>query len=127
MQQHFESIEVMRMPVEAIKAPLFVPALKALIEEILTAHGAALTVVPEIVRDGRLIQAGHALIAFPQGTYRCELLPRTHDEKYRLIFPDGYALLEVCQRGSHYSFLQFDTFAGLTPDQIARLEHAQYH
>jgi uncharacterized protein (DUF1330 family) len=124
MQAHFDRIEVVRTPVCEIRTPPFVPSYKELIKEILTAHGAEIAEIAEITRNGQVVRAEHIVISFPDGTYRSELLPRTHDEKYRIVFPDGYSILEIGRRGCPYSYLQFDTLKGLNPEQVNRLKVA---
>jgi hypothetical protein len=127
MHLHFDSIYVSHTPVHEIKTLLFIPAFDELIKDILTSHGALLVEEPEIIKNGRLLQMAHIAITFPEGTYRSELLPRTHDERYRIVFPDGYDLLELCRRDSPFSYLRFDSYRGLTPEQIEKFKAATGH
>ena len=126
-QSYFDSIEVICIPVREIRTPPFIPALDQLIKEILTSHGAEVVEIAEVVKDGQLVRAGHVIITFPEGSYRSEVLPRTLDDKYYIVLPDKYRIFEICRRDSLLSFLRFDMFKSLTPDQQERLKAALDH
>jgi hypothetical protein len=96
--QDFENMEVLRVPVTSIKTPFFLPSFAKILTEILTSHGVQVK-----------IERGYSLIVFPKGSYKTEMLPRTHDEKYKIVLPDGFELFEVKRRNEEYSYLQIDT------------------
>ena len=110
MRDHFESIELKREEVTTIVTPPFLPAFAEAFIDILTAHN--------IRVDDR---TSVCYVTFPAHTTKTELLPRTYDERYRILLPDGFELCEVRRRGQNYSYLHCDA-ATLTPEQRRRLQ-----
>jgi hypothetical protein len=110
IQSYFASIELKREPVTTITTPPFLPSFDALFLEILMAH--------TIRIDKR---TGEYLLHFPEGTSKTEILPRTLDERYRIVLPDGFELQEVRHRGATYSYLTCAA-AVLTPEQQCRMK-----
>lgn len=106
-RKYFENMQVMRVAVKSLKTPLFLPSFAEVLTEILMSHGIAVKV-----------EIGCHLILFPEGTYKAELLPRTHDEKYKIVLPDGFELLEIRRRFQEYSYLQID------PEQLSSEQQA---
>ncbi len=47
----------------------------------------------------------HCMGTFPEGTIRTELLPRLRDERFEITLPDGFQLIELCDRWRERSLL----------------------
>ena len=46
------------------------------------------------------ISSDRYIVFFPQGTFQEEILPRTLDMRYKLLFPDGFEIESIVRRGS---------------------------
>lgn len=52
------------------------------------------------------ISSDRYTVFFPQGTIQEEILPRTLDARYKIIFPDGFSIEGVVRRGSDLYMLK---------------------
>jgi hypothetical protein len=108
-RRYFEGVQTIKEPVTSIKTPVFQHTFAATLTAIFKSHGIRIQV-----------EIGCYIVTFPEGTYKTELLPRTHDEKYKIVLPDGFEILEVKRLFQEYSYIQID-IEQLSPEQQAAL------
>jgi hypothetical protein len=109
-RKYFEHVEVTRSPVTSLKTPPFTQSFAEVLTKIFASHGIQVK-----------IEIGCYIVTFPEGTYKTEMLPRTHDEKYKIVLPDKFELLEIRRLFAEYSYLQIDTDQ-LSPEQQSALK-----
>jgi hypothetical protein len=47
----------------------------------------------------------YCTVMFPEGTMRTEIYPRTHSERYRIMLPDRFEMMEIYDRFQEQSML----------------------
>lgn len=95
------------IPVSRIETPPFYEDIVDEIRQIMHSHSGD---IQELKQADKLISY---ILIFPPGTIKREIYPRIHDSRYKIVFPDGFALSEHEAVNRKNSIVRFplDTFS----------------